>query len=674
MSSRVNSRQCIGRMQLSIRAGLSLAFLLLLDSTAAADSSLRLKAGATTLQTEESIHEPGFTLGGTIALARWAPSIHLAFVPQFELLLARRHISTGDSDSITIDALEIPLLLRTELTLGDRSFYAIGGVYGNILLRAQQTSSDGTISKADMASTVDGGLLVAGGFEVASFLSGQLFLEARYQRGYRPLLHESDRNQEVLSFLLGYGLRSTRDESGSARNHGQALALKGGLVATRFLSLDSPLATYSLGVSFGGALSLARVGSWLALVPQFESYFVHRSASDGQPANDSLTLESIDVSMLLRAELALSRRSLYGIAGIYGSVLLSARRVRDGRMTGAGDDISSVDAGWLAGGGIEFYSIAGARASLELRYQRGWRDQFSAGPAEVTQQSVSCLLGLAFGGGASSGSNQVTSVVGRKGDRWLDTMRFTRIERATNGGKQGYNVTYQVSGHGTVVTFWSRDRIVFDNRTPGYRLKPLKLGKGRLWYPTLITRESLPRVHRGILDIEKAYAAQANGATSAMHGFAVVAGVGGAKPTLRSTGPVPRTTVPATQTAATRASTIAGRWVRVNESMSARAAAYQARFGRPGYAYVVNGVRFDGVRKGVLLEAKGPGYATFVKNERFQVWFRGIDEFLAQAKRQLAAASGTPVKWHFAEETAAKATQALFRERGITSIHITFTP
>ena len=124
--------------------------------------------------------------------------------------------------------------------------------------------------------------------------------------------------------------------------------------------------------------------------------------------------------------------------------------------------------------------------------------------------------------------------MGRKGDRWLDTMPFMRIERATVGSKHGYNVTYNIAGHGIVVRFWSRDRIVFDGRTPGYRLKTLKLAKGRLWYPTLITRESIPRVHRGILEIEKAYAAQANGAIGAMKSFAIVAGVGGVKPTLRA--------------------------------------------------------------------------------------------------------------------------------------------
>src|SRR5262249_14977265 len=68
----------------------------------------------------------------------------------------------------------------------------------------------------------------------------------------------------------------------------------------------------------------------------------------------------------------------------------------------------------------------------------------------------------------------------------------------------------------------------------------------------------------------------------------------------------------------------AGRWQTVNEAMSARARAYQTQVtGRTGEAYVVNGVRFDGVSGGTLLEAKGPGYATFVRNGEFQDFFQG---------------------------------------------------
>ncbi len=124
--------------------------------------------------------------------------------------------------------------------------------------------------------------------------------------------------------------------------------------------------------------------------------------------------------------------------------------------------------------------------------------------------------------------------------------------------------------------------------------------------------------------------------------------------------------------AATR--TVNGSWVRAAESMSARAAAYQARFGRVGEVFRVNGVKFDGIVNGVLQEAKGPGYATFVRNGAFQPWFRGADALVSQAQRQIAAADGAPIQWHFAEEIAANATRALFNREGITGIQVLFTP
>ena len=117
-----------------------------------------------------------------------------------------------------------------------------------------------------------------------------------------------------------------------------------------------------------------------------------------------------------------------------------------------------------------------------------------------------------------------------------------------------------------------------------------------------------------------------------------------------------------------------GIWVGVSESMSARAAAYQARFGRVGQVFRVSGVRFDGITNGVLQEAKGPGYATFVRNGTFQPWFRGADALVEQARRQVAAAGGAPIQWHFAEEAAANAARALFTERRVTGIQVLFTP
>jgi hypothetical protein len=124
-----------------------------------------------------------------------------------------------------------------------------------------------------------------------------------------------------------------------------------------------------------------------------------------------------------------------------------------------------------------------------------------------------------------------------------------------------------------------------------------------------------------------------------------------------------------------RASTPIGQWSTVAESMTARAASYQARIsGRGGEAFVVNGVKFDGVRNGVLLDAKGPGYARFVRDGEFRPWWRGAEALVSQARRQLAAARGAPIQWHFAEESAASATRALLQGRGISGIDIVVTP
>ncbi|MGW1199545.1 polymorphic toxin-type HINT domain-containing protein [Streptomyces sp. NPDC002536] len=119
-----------------------------------------------------------------------------------------------------------------------------------------------------------------------------------------------------------------------------------------------------------------------------------------------------------------------------------------------------------------------------------------------------------------------------------------------------------------------------------------------------------------------------------------------------------------------------GNWGTVNEAMSERAAEYQAKVtGVPnGFGYKVNGVKFDGFRDGVLLDAKGPGYATFTKDGRFRSWYNGADSLADQAQRQLNAAGGKSITWHVAEGDAVTAMRNLFADRGITGINIVHTP
>jgi len=121
-----------------------------------------------------------------------------------------------------------------------------------------------------------------------------------------------------------------------------------------------------------------------------------------------------------------------------------------------------------------------------------------------------------------------------------------------------------------------------------------------------------------------------------------------------------------------------GQFVLLIESMSDRAARYQSQIsGRlPDVGYQVDGVNFDGydLIRGVLLDAKGPGYAGFVKDGKFRDWFRGQDSLIDQAQRQLNAANGHRIEWHIAEEDALPAFRRLFRENNISGINLIHTP
>ncbi len=107
-----------------------------------------------------------------------------------------------------------------------------------------------------------------------------------------------------------------------------------------------------------------------------------------------------------------------------------------------------------------------------------------------------------------------------------------------------------------------------------------------------------------------------------------------------------------------------GAWKTVNESMSDRASAYQEQITGQAVtqSYVVNGVKFDGFKNGVLLDAKGPGYANFVNSDgEFQPWFNGQQSLLNQARSQIEAANGVPITWSVAEPSATSAIQNLLQ-------------
>lgn len=101
-------------------------------------------------------------------------------------------------------------------------------------------------------------------------------------------------------------------------------------------------------------------------------------------------------------------------------------------------------------------------------------------------------------------------------------------------------------------------------------------------------------------------------------------------------------------------STLSGQWQTVNESMSDFSRAYQKQItGQEGMAWVQNGVKFDGVKDGVLLDAKGE-YAQFINPNtgEFYGWFTGKQDLL--------------------DETALDVVRDLFMNNGITEIELIF--
>ncbi|WP_306799692.1 Tox-REase-5 domain-containing protein [Corallococcus sp. AS-1-6] len=124
-----------------------------------------------------------------------------------------------------------------------------------------------------------------------------------------------------------------------------------------------------------------------------------------------------------------------------------------------------------------------------------------------------------------------------------------------------------------------------------------------------------------------------------------------------------------------------GQWGPAQESMSTRARRYQEQI--TGHtadeAYWVAGVKFDGFKKGVLLEAKGPGYTNkFLDTLDPKSWFEptGAKGLVDQALRQRDSVlgMGIAIEWHVAEEGAAKAIRKLLQDNGVREIAVIHTP
>ncbi len=120
-----------------------------------------------------------------------------------------------------------------------------------------------------------------------------------------------------------------------------------------------------------------------------------------------------------------------------------------------------------------------------------------------------------------------------------------------------------------------------------------------------------------------------------------------------------------------------GKWIDAGESMSDAAASFQKQITGVDAAksFELNGVKFDGLADGgVLLDAKS-GMGNFVnKDGGFHSWWKGSDGLLNQANRQLKAADGAKIQWHFENKNVMQATQNLFKEQGIEGIELIHTP
>ncbi|GAB4561703.1 MAG: hypothetical protein Tsb0020_09410 [Haliangiales bacterium] len=551
-----------------------LGLIVLIAIPAYADSPVALKAGATTPQTE--FDSPGMSLGGSLSGPRWRPFSGLLVVPQLELFLARRHtgvVANAGDNAYTVDFLELPLLVRTELTLGGRSFYAMAGGYGSLVLRADETTPQGRVSPANMAGRYDFGLLAAGGLSLASSPWGELFIELRYQRGQQSLLPTSEQKHQAFSLLLGYGL-GTNAASSTGGEH-RRLTLKGGLVATRFQVPGVATSPYVPGFAFGGAFSPVRVGSWIALTPQVELAFVHRGEHHGLKPAGSLTLDDVEASAQVRGEVVVRDKALYGLAGLYGSLLVRAQQNLDGEILAMRDAVRPFDAGWLAGVGAEFATFGDATLLLEVRLQRSLMSRFSESSdvaiqafIPAIQESLFLVFGVKYGapnaapqrifenepdllysandqgdGESSQRSGRTVSIrMARLSDRWLQDLQFRQIEPSHRDGAYGYQITYIIPGWKDKddkekhILFWDRSAIDFDDSDPKhYADVRVPLKDGRLVRPTRITSESLPDVHRWILVIENDLQKQADGAIQAMEGFLVVAELGVGRYSLRRT-------------------------------------------------------------------------------------------------------------------------------------------
>lgn len=118
-----------------------------------------------------------------------------------------------------------------------------------------------------------------------------------------------------------------------------------------------------------------------------------------------------------------------------------------------------------------------------------------------------------------------------------------------------------------------------------------------------------------------------------------------------------------------------GTWQTVSESMSDAAKSYQEFIsGRKwNESFVLNNAKFDGLKNGVLSDAKS-GMLDFVNSDgTFKSFFNGKDGIISQAQRQRIAAGDLPIEWHFEHESVRLAFENLLAPLNL-NIKFIYTP
>ncbi|MBZ4416236.1 Tox-REase-5 domain-containing protein [Myxococcus sp. RHSTA-1-4] len=149
---------------------------------------------------------------------------------------------------------------------------------------------------------------------------------------------------------------------------------------------------------------------------------------------------------------------------------------------------------------------------------------------------------------------------------------------------------------------------------------------------------------------------------------------------------IPHTAVSQAESFRTSTARGPGRWGPARESRSPRAARYHEQLsgrpaseaywlGEPGQPDVL---KFDGFEEGVLLEVRGPGLESRFNDDLTpRPWFASgaralLDEALR--KHEAAQAAGVRVRWHVAEEKAARALRKLFEDPRLADVEVVQTP